>query len=500
VQYHCFDLAELLRQDPNTLRALLQPLLNRIARGDLQKLPYRSFTFDSAQRAFRTMQQARHVGKLVLCPTVRSESTRGARSVPVRREGAYAIVGGLGDLGLLSARILAEQHAGLIALVGRTEPTIAQQTAIDALRAQGARLLVLKADASDREQLAQALEAVRRQLPLVGIIHSAGVLADALLEDQSRETLDRVFAAKVRAAWHLHELTASDPIELFALYSSIASVLGAPGQANHAAGNAFLDGLADYRLSAGLPVTSINWGPWSEIGEAARRGVQSRGDLRGLGMIAPAVGERVLGRLLSLTDLRLAVVPLAIEGFSPRLREAPLFEALRDRSRAVCVESASLREQLSRLPASSQYDWVVEQVTITLARVLGMESVESISPVTSLKDIGLDSLTSIEFIDALNRQWGTNQQPSAAYDHPTTAAMARNLMMLINRPHAVVHDVPPCEPESVALQPAAPLEKSIRTDLETPFDPLDANSSISSSPELEQGLSKLLTELLQWKT
>ena len=108
-----------------------------------------------------------------------------------------------------------------------------------------------------------------------------------LLADQSRETLGRVFAAKVRAAWHLHELTASDPIELFVLYSSIASVLAVPGQANHAAGNAFLDGVADYRLSEGLPVTSINWGPWSEIGEASRRGVEGRSDLRGVGMISP---------------------------------------------------------------------------------------------------------------------------------------------------------------------------------------------------------------------
>jgi acyl transferase domain-containing protein/acyl-CoA synthetase (AMP-forming)/AMP-acid ligase II/acyl carrier protein len=503
VEYHCFDLAKLLRDDPSAVRTQLEPLLHRVASGELASLPYRSFALDSAPRAFRAMQQARHIGKLVLCPTRRYAAARRARSISVRRDGAYAIIGGLGDLGMLSARLLAEQHAGLIALVGRSEPTPTQQTVIDALRADGARLLVLRADASDREQLARALETVRRQMPLVGVIHSAGVLADALVEDQSRETLDRVFDAKVRGAWHLHELTASDPIELFAMYSSIASVLGAPGQANHAAANAFLDGLADHRLSRGLPVTSINWGPWSEVGEAARRQVQTRGDLRGLGMISLDTGTRMLRSLLLLTDLRVAVVPLSIEACSPRLRESPLFEAFRDNSHASHVPCVGLRDQLARLPASSQYDWLVEQVTITLARVLGMDGDETISPVTAFKDLGLDSLTSIEFIDALNRQWGTNQQSSAVYDYPTSGALARNLLTLINPPAQPQNETPAAEVEPDTAAPSQATlahEGSFDVSLQHVLGQENGNSSLASSPEIEQGLSKLLTELLQWKT
>src|SRR6185295_15249043 len=131
---------------------------------------------------------------------------------------------------------------------------------------------ILRADVADEAQLARALAEVDETMPpLRGVIHAAGVLDDGTVLHLDRNRLDAVMAPKVAGAWNLHALTAGRTLDFFVLFSSVTSLLGSPGQANYAAGNAFLDALAAYRRARGLTALAIDWGPWSEVGLAAAR-------------------------------------------------------------------------------------------------------------------------------------------------------------------------------------------------------------------------------------
>ena len=155
------------------------------------------------------------------------------------------------------------------------------------------RVSVRSCDVSRAEEVAAMLDAVRADMPpLRGVFHLAGVLDDGILREQTRERFDRVLAAKAMGAWHLHELTRDDPLDVFVLFSSVAALVGSPGQGNYAAANAFLDALAHHRRAEERPALSVNWGSWAEVGMAARL-KDSEGDrwaAAGLGWIEPYQG------------------------------------------------------------------------------------------------------------------------------------------------------------------------------------------------------------------
>ena len=128
----------------------------------------------------------------------------------------------------------------------------------------GAQVTVLAADVADREALAAVLAQIDARHPLSGVIHAAGVIDDTVITSLTPQRVDTVLRAKVDAAWNLHELTRHMDLSAFVLFSSIAATVGAPGQANYAAANAFLDGLAAHRRAAGLPAVSLAWGLWEQ--------------------------------------------------------------------------------------------------------------------------------------------------------------------------------------------------------------------------------------------
>jgi len=143
---------------------------------------------------------------------------------------------------------------------------------IESLRERGLAVRVQLADVTDAAAVDGMLARMDRELPpLGGVIHSVGVLSDASLPNQSWERFEQVLWPKVLGAWHLHRATEDRDLDLFVLFSSRVGVMGNPGQANHAAANAFLDQLAGHRRALGLPGQAIAWGAWSEIGEAAEQ-------------------------------------------------------------------------------------------------------------------------------------------------------------------------------------------------------------------------------------
>ncbi len=126
-------------------------------------------------------------------------------------------------------------------------------------------------DVSDRADVTRLLTLLPEDAPLTGVVHAAGVTDDAVLTALDPGRLDTVLRPKADGAWHLHRATAHHDPAAFVLFSSAAGAFGAPGQANYAAANAFLDGLAAHRHALGLPAVSIAWGPWADDGGMTSR-------------------------------------------------------------------------------------------------------------------------------------------------------------------------------------------------------------------------------------
>ncbi|MCE9672534.1 type I polyketide synthase [Myxococcus stipitatus] len=208
------------------------------------------------------------------------EVPRDAHTEPFRprADRTYLITGGSGGLGLRLCAWLVERGARQLAICGRAGETPVVRLALAPLRATGARVDVFQVDVSERSAVAGMLESLRRaRPPLGGVFHCAGVLADGALLQLTPERFDAVMGPKVGGAWNLHVLATDPTVEHFVLFSSTASLLGAPGQANYAAANAFLDGLARLRRARGLPAVSLQWGSWADVGMAAadaRRGAR----------------------------------------------------------------------------------------------------------------------------------------------------------------------------------------------------------------------------------
>ena len=263
VRYTVVDWGEEYSRAPESIAAVFRSVMEDVLRGVVKPLPCKVFSEKDAIGAFRYMAQGRHIGKIV----VRQAASPGS----LRPDASYLITGGTGALGLQVAAWMVAQGARELVLVGRREPGEEALAAIRALEGAGARIRLRQADVSRREDVERLIHEIGRSgKPLKGILHAAGVLDDGVLAKQNWSRFETVMAPKMEGAWHLHELTAGLDLDFFFLFSSLASLLGAAGQANYAAANAFLDGLAHYRWSLGLPAMSINWGPWQGGGMAAR--------------------------------------------------------------------------------------------------------------------------------------------------------------------------------------------------------------------------------------
>ncbi|WP_225851357.1 SDR family NAD(P)-dependent oxidoreductase, partial [Streptomyces sp. HPF1205] len=213
------------------------------------------------------------------------------------------------------------------------------------LEALGSGVTVAACDVSDRKAIANVLAGIPEALPLSVVVHAAGVLDDGVLEALTPERLGSVLAAKAVSAWHLHELTCEAGVSAFVLFSSLAGTLGAAGQGNYAAANAYLDALAGYRRSLGLAATSIAWGPWAQDGLAAgSEVVGARMRRSGLSGMAPDSGVAAMERALASGDVTLAVADVAWDRFAPSYVAARDWALLSDVVKALGITPKSSDE------------------------------------------------------------------------------------------------------------------------------------------------------------
>lgn len=367
-------------------------------------------------------------GNQAFVPRLVPETTTTAEPAEFSTGRTVLITGGLGGLGLVAARFAVESGAEQVALVSRRSPDEAVQAEIDALIELGASVRTYSADVSSREEVAGLLARVEsEQAPIGGVIHTAGVLDDALVRNQTWDRFQRVAAAKLDGALHLDELTADKELDFFVLYGSAASIIGSAGQSNYAAANAGLDALAARRRANGLPAVSIAWGPWSGVGMAARQGEAP--DLPGTRLIDPDIGQGLLGRSLSGPRSQLAVLPfdwriLSSTGTAELRR--PYFEMVYDPSNDSGGGGAAFREELAGLDDDQQVAILRSRISEIVAAVLGLPP-DAIAADQPFTELGLDSLMAVEVANRIQRVMGVTPASTVAFEFPTSDELAEHI-------------------------------------------------------------------------
>jgi malonyl CoA-acyl carrier protein transacylase len=431
VSYSIVDLAPIEQEQPALIASLLRQLMQQFESGSLQPLAQTVFPIQEAVSAFRYMQQAKHTGKIII---TFPEQVKAQQPVTVRGDGSYLITGGLGGLGLLVARWLVERGAKNLVLVGRNEPSSQVKSQLRELESQGAVVVVANADVADREQMALVLREIETSnSPLRGIIHAAGVLDDGIVLQQNWERFARVMNPKVQGAWNLHTLTQNKPIDFFVLFSSVASLLGSAGQANHSSANAFLDALAFYRRSQGLPGMSINWGAWSEVGAAARNQQAMKLDEKmGMEAIAPQQGLQVLEQLLREAPVQVGVAPINWSQFFKRqMASWSFFQEVTPVSQEPSTKvptKLEFRQVLEQAPVPERKTMLASHVSSQVTQVLGLKGSESIDWTCGFFALGMDSLSSIELRHRLQTTLGCSLPSTLTIDYPTVEALVTYLM------------------------------------------------------------------------
>jgi NADPH:quinone reductase-like Zn-dependent oxidoreductase/acyl carrier protein len=412
LSYSALDLERVCHERPVLLRTLLMELMAMFKQGSLKPLPHNVFLVEDAANAFRYMARRKNIGKVVLSFSFAESKKNSNRSTAPRADATYLITGGHGGLGLAVARWLVEKGARHLVLLSRNGLAAVSEEVVSELAAKGAAVTTIQADISNESDAARALSEIRNSMPpLRGVIHAAGVLDDHLLMNLDGESFRRVLAPKVLGAWNLHSLTAGLRLDFFVVFSSVASVLGSPGQANYAAANAFLDGLAHERRSRGLPCLSINWGPWAEVGMAARSS-SSRGPAsRVMHSLAPSQALAALDRLFEKSGPAQAVAmsvdwTLLARSFNGTQPPALISDLIREKSRPAAIKTAresgprlSMQELMAATPPR-RHALLLAHVQKSLAQVMALEAPE-LDPEESLGNLGLDSLMALELQHSL---------------------------------------------------------------------------------------------------
>jgi acyl transferase domain-containing protein len=427
--YHAIDLNAMRIDEPAATAALFDRVLGEVEAGTLKPLPHQCFALERAADAFRYMAMARHVGKVVLTRIDHAAATLDALDA----RASYLVTGGLSGLGLLTAQRLVERGARHVWLVGRRAPTPAALQAFDALRAQGTQVHARQADMAQPAEVRRVLAEIGPDTPLRGIVHSAGLLEDGALMQQTWERFVLPLGPKVDGSWALHEATLGTRLDFFVMYSSIASVLGSSGQGNHAAANAFMDALAAQRLA-------ISWGAWSEIGAAAKRRVDERVAAQGLDVITPQRGLQWLEQLMAGRAAHVGVCPIRWDAFLARPGARTPFVSdffahaaapwrAAETTAPQAAPGAALVEQLQQASVARRHEMLLGFVGDHVARVIGAPGREAIDVRQPLNEMGLDSLMAVELRNRLGNGLGLARSLPATlvFDHPTLEALATYL-------------------------------------------------------------------------
>lgn len=422
INYEIIALDGTIVADPEHIRRLLAEVSQALAAGDITPVPAEIYPLTEAKTAFRRMQQARHIGKIVV-QMPNPLQPRGDRS--------YLITGGLGALGLHTASYLAQLGAGDIVLTSRHLPDADAQAAIATISERyRCRIHTFAADVGDEFQAGELLDRIRAELPpLAGVAHLAGVLDDGLLPQQSLDRFRTTLAPKAFGAVHLHRLTKGDDLEFFIMYSSASSVLGSPGQANYATANALLDGLVAERRAQGLPAVAVNFGPWAKGGMATSHAARANLGAQGMIPVEPTAALTALGEIFGHGTVQAVVIKANWQRAAKMLggSRPPLLDHVLPSAAEATQGDSELLRQLHDVPDAQRADFLTEFLQREVQGFLRLAQPPAAT--SRFLDLGTDSLMAVELRNRLYGQFGGafTISATAVFDYPTIRSLAEYL-------------------------------------------------------------------------
>ncbi len=430
------DIVTLL--EPERIRGLLSEVSSGLASGEWTPLPAEIYPLTEARAAFRRMQQARHIGKIVL---------QIPKPFQPRADRSYLITGGLGAIGLHTASHLAQVGAGDIVLTSRRAPDADAQRVIDEITERyKCHVHVFAADVGDEAEVAKLLDRIRAELPpLAGVVHLAGVLDDALLSQQSMERFRTALLPKAFGAYHLNRLTRGDDLDFFILSSSVASLFGSPGQSNYATANALLDGLVAQRRAQGLPATGVNFGPWAQGGMASSEAATTNITAQGLIPLEPSAALSALAEVVANGTGQATVIKANWQRAAKVLGSSrpPILDLVLPSAAGEVTGDSELLRQLLEVPVAQRAGFVTEFLQREVQNFLRLAQPPAAT--SRFLDLGTDSLMAIELRNRLHTQFGGKFtiNATAVFDYPTIGGLAEYLVSQLPESNSPSNDANP---------------------------------------------------------
>ncbi len=393
------------------------------------------------QTLFQELFSEDHEDQILLRPEGRyvarmaREEETAQQTLSIQREATYLITGGLGGLGLKVAQWLVEKGARHLVLVGRRGASSQTIKFTQELEKLGAKIKVAQVDVAQKDEVDRMLKEIDQTMPpLKGVLHAAGVLDDGVILQLNEERFWKVMDPKLKGGWNLHQSTLDKSLDFFVLFSSAASMLGSPGQANYSAANAFLDALAIYRRSQNLPALSIQWGAWDDVGLAAQQANRgSRLALSGFEKISPEAGVEILGQLLSSLTANVGVFPLNLEQFFksyPKLSQQPFFSQLAISQTPQKLEH-NFQEALVLAIEGNRQNLMEEYLCKQVAKVLRV-AVSKIDSTQPLNSLGFDSLLAVEFRNIVEDELKVVIPVAKFFEDPSISQLAVDILRKMN--------------------------------------------------------------------
>jgi acyl transferase domain-containing protein/acyl carrier protein len=410
-------------------------------------------------------------------------------------DATYVVTGGAGALGRVVATYLAERGARHITLLGRTplpprarwaeltdgDPHFETVTALRLIERLGAHIETASVDVTSADDVTGWLAGhlSRGGRPVRGVVHAAGSVSDQLLINMREEDYAKVTAPKITGTKVLHHAFAGQNLDFFVMFGSAGSTIAAPGQGNYAAANAFLDAFSYHRRGQGLPALTIGWGPWS-VGMVEELKLEKVYAQRGIELITPAVGARILDRLIKQTVP--SVVAITVDW--NRARQAgmggplpAMFGELESVDGAGTQDAmgSSILDLLAATPETGRATLISERVQRVVADVFDCSPAD-IDPGAMLDDIGLDSMMAMEFRVRINATFSIDVPVLEILRGVSVNSLSERILTEL---HAVHGD--------------APVPDDTATDDEAVVDDVDVDALLDDLSESE--LRALLAEI-----
>lgn len=440
ISYFGIDADQLMGVLPELTARLFGEVMALFANDVLHPLPYRAFPAERAEDAFRYMQQARQIGKvLVTYPSGTPAPTRGLAAVPalaLDSRAAYLVIGGTGGLGFATARRLVERGARHLTLASRGGQ-LADAALAEADRWRdmlGVSVEAVACDVTDAGAVqAMVARIAARGTPLKGVLHSAMQIDDGLVRNLDDARFEAVLAPKVAGAWNLHRATLDAPLDWFVVYSSATTFLGNPGQGSYVAANSFLEALVAHRRVAGRPATFMAWGPLEDVGFLARNDTTREALQSRIGGASITSDEALDALEQALVDgiAGEAVVRLDWQALSRGMPAANARRYVQMQARGGSDASRDagdkLREQVAALPHDDAVAFVSETLRAQIARILHMTA-DRIALDRSVLEMGMDSLMGMELGLAVEEVFEVKLSVMAIADGASVLSLAGRIV------------------------------------------------------------------------